>query len=213
MAREILEGLLPLAEEYDVVMAGGDTNTWDGPLAIDVSVIGRLTAAGPLRRTAARVGDRILVTGQLGGSILGRHADFRPRVSEAIALRHEFGIAAGMDISDGLALDLSRLAAASGVGATLDVEHIPIHDDARQLARQHPDRGDELTHALSDGEDFELLLTASPDIAGDLIASQPLDVPLADIGEIGATPGLMRRESDGRLRPLESLGYLHQGGE
>jgi thiamine-monophosphate kinase len=210
LARELFEGLLPLAAEFDVAIAGGDTNTWDGPLAIDVVVLGRLTPAGPLLRSAAKTGDRILITGQLGGSILGRHADFQPRVNEAIRLRTEFDVRAGMDVSDGLALDLSRMLAASGVGGALDVDRVPIHADARQLAQQQPDGGDELTHALSDGEDFELLLTAPPDVAERLITEQPLDVPLTDIGEIVAAPGLFQREGGGALRPLESLGYVHR---
>ncbi|MEZ6070745.1 MAG: thiamine-phosphate kinase [Pirellulales bacterium] len=134
IARELFEGLLPLAREFNVAIAGGDTNTWSGPLVIDVTVWGRLTPSGPLLRSAAQVGDRILVTGRLGGSILGRHADFQPRIDEALALRTEYGIAAGMDISDGLALDLSRLATASGVGAILDVDHVPVHDDAHRLS-------------------------------------------------------------------------------
>ena len=210
LARGLFEGLLPLAEEFDVAIAGGDTNTWDGPLAVDVTVVGRLTTVGPLLRSAARAGDRILVTGQLGGSILGRHADFVPRVNEAISLRTEYGIAAGMDISDGLALDLSRLAAASGVGATVDVGRIPIHDDARRLVESRPDGQDEWAHALSDGEDFELLVTAPADVARELTSEQPLDVPLTDIGEIVDAPGLMRRERDGSLRPLDSVGYVHR---
>lgn len=210
LARELFEGLIPLAEEFDVAIAGGDTNTWDGPLAIDVTVLGRLTPAGPLLRSTAQSGDRILVTGQLGGSILGRHANFQPRVAAAIQLRTEFSVQTGMDISDGLALDLSRLLAASEVGAVLDVDRIPIHADARRLAQQQPDGSDALSHALSDGEDFELLLTASPDIAAQLITSQPLDVPLTDVGEITVTPGLFQRKDGGASRPLQSRGYMHQ---
>ncbi|MCA9102703.1 MAG: thiamine-monophosphate kinase [Planctomycetales bacterium] len=210
IARELFEGLLPLAREFDVAIAGGDTNTWNGPLVIDVTAWGRLTPSGPLLRSAAQVGDRILVTGRLGGSILGRHADFQPRIDEALALRTEYGIAAGMDISDGLALDLSRLATASGVGAILDVDHVPVHDDAHRLSADTSQGPSALQRALADGEDFELLVTAPPDVAATLTARSPFAVPLTDVGEIVAAAGLSERRGDGSLRPLNPTGYLHE---
>jgi len=77
---------LPLAEKYDVAIAGGDTNSWDGPLAVSITLLGAVTDRGPLCRNGAKPGDRILVTGSFGGSILGRHLDFEPRVREALEL-------------------------------------------------------------------------------------------------------------------------------
>ncbi len=84
LARELYEGLLPLAEAYQVAIAGGDTNTWDGPLAISVTMLGTPSASGPVTRSGARPGDQLLVTGALGGSLLGHHFDFEPRVREAL---------------------------------------------------------------------------------------------------------------------------------
>ena len=84
LAEALYEGMLPLAEQYDLAIAGGDTNSWDGPLAISITLLGRVTGRGPLCRGGARPGDRIVVTGSFGGSILGRHLDFEPRVGEAL---------------------------------------------------------------------------------------------------------------------------------
>ncbi len=79
-------GIEALAREFDVALAGGDTNAWDGPLVVSVTVLGEATGRGPVRRSGAVVGDVVLVTGPLGGSLLGRHLDPRPRVREALAL-------------------------------------------------------------------------------------------------------------------------------
>ena len=168
LAVQLYEGILPLAEKYKVAIAGGDTNSWDGPLVITATLLGKVTANGPLRRSGAKAGDRIIVTGAFGGSILGRHFDFEPRVTDALALAKMYRLNAGMDVSDGLALDLSRLAAESGVGAIIDTDRVPIHDDAHRLAAR--DGRTPLEHALGDGEDFELLLGVGPDEARRMLA-------------------------------------------
>ena len=191
-----------------MAIAGGDTNSWDGPLAISVTAFGRTTERGPLTRSGARPGDAVLVTGALGGSILGRHLQVEPRVHEALLLNERYQLSAGMDISDGLALDASRLAAASGCGVALRLEAIPVSDDARRLAER--DGRSPLEHALGDGEDFELLFAASPDVAERMAREQPLDVPVTVIGECVADAGLWQRNSNGALVPLEASGYRHE---
>jgi len=209
LAVQLYEGILPLAEAHNLAIAGGDTNSWDGPLVITATLLGQVTARGPLCRKGAVAGDRILVTGALGGSILGRQFDFEPRVNEALLLNDRFRLHAGMDISDGLAIDLSRLAQESGVGAIVQTERVPIHEDARRLADRHDDVLTPLEHALGDGEDFELLLAVPPDEALRMLAQQPLGVPLSDIGEFTAEPGLWRREAGGPIRPLTASGWEH----
>ena len=87
LARELYEGLLPLAEQFAVPIAGGDTNSWDGPLVISVTLLGTPSAAGPLTRSGAKPGDQILVSGAFGGSLLGRHFEFEPRIELAWQLR------------------------------------------------------------------------------------------------------------------------------
>lgn len=210
LAVELYEGMLPLAEKYDLIIAGGDTNSWDSPAVISITLLGAVTEHGPLRRGGARPGDRIIVTGSLGGSILGRHLDFEPRVFEALKLNADYRLQAGMDVSDGLSLDLTRLAEESGVGAALELDRVPMADDARRLAEQLADGSTALDHALSDGEDFELILAVEPDEARRLLAEQPLDVPLTDIGEFVAEPGLWRIDANGTRTALASRGWEHE---
>ena len=210
LAKRLYEGLLPLAQTHNVAIAGGDVNVWDHPLAINVTVLGEAGPAGPLRRTGARPGDWIIVTGQLGGSILGHHFDFEPRVNEALALASAFQLHAGMDISDGLALDLSRLAAASGCGAVLDWDAVPVSDAARTLAAAQPEQGTALDHALGDGEDFELLLAVPEKEARRLLDQQPLaGVPVTCIGQFVEEAGLWAQDASGQRTPLAPRGFLH----
>ena len=202
LAIALYEGLLPLAAEFNVALAGGDTNTHDGPLVVCVTALGELTDRGPLTRRGGRPGDKLLVTGSLGGSALGRHLDFTPRVREALLLHERYELNAGIDVSDGLALDLSRLAAESGCGAVVEIDRVPISDAARTFA--HP-----LRHALGDGEDFELLLAVSPVAADEILRDQPLDCPIACVGELIAETGLWQRQADGGRTPLNPTGWQH----
>ncbi len=210
LAVALYEGLLPLAEQFGLAVAGGDTNTWDGPLALSVSLVGKVTPAGPLRRSGALPGDRIVVTGAFGGSILGRHLDFPPRVAEALRLAERYELHAGIDVSDGLSIDLARLTEASDCGAQIDTEAVPVADDARRLAARLADGSTPLGHALSDGEDFELILAVPPEQADRMLADQPLDVPLSCIGRFVGEPGLWQRDAEGRSTRLVPRGYEHR---
>ncbi|MBQ1456727.1 MAG: thiamine-phosphate kinase [Thermoguttaceae bacterium] len=171
-AEKMVEGMLPILRAYRTALAGGDTNSWPGKLAVSVTAFGHVPAKKAFLRRGARPGDRILVTGALGGSIHRRQFTFCPRVPEALFLREKGVVRAAMDISDGLLLDLSRLANASGVGFRLDLERIPIHSDVDLFPPA--DKCSPLDHALGDGEDFELILAVSPDDAARLLAEQPL---------------------------------------
>jgi thiamine-monophosphate kinase len=210
LAQGLYEGLLPLAERYGVAIAGGDTNSWDGPLVVSITALGSLTSRGPLRRGGARVGDWIVVTGAFGGSILGSHLDFQPRVEEALALHEQFELHAGTDVSDGLSIDLAHIAEESGCGAVLDAAVIPIADAARRLAALRGDGSTPLDHALSDGEDFELILAVPPAEAERMLSRQPLEVPLTAIGRFVERPGLWLADRDGELQPFEPRGYQHE---
>src|SRR4029079_8844902 len=136
MAIGLYEGILPLAREYDIAIAGGDTNTFDGPLVISVTAMGQTSPRGRLTRSGGRPGDWLLVTGSLGGSILGYMFDFTPRIREATLLHDKYQLTAGIDISDGLALDASRLAEESGCGAVTFIERVPVSDAAYELAKR-----------------------------------------------------------------------------
>ncbi len=209
LAKGLYEGLLPLAERYDVAIAGGDINCWDHPLAISVTLIGETTPRGPLRRDGAKPGDWIIVTGAFGGSILGKHLDVEPRVEEALLLHERYDLHAGIDVSDGLALDLSRLCNESNCGAILQAANIPIADAAIQLAQKLNDGASPLDHALHDGEDFELILAAPEPQARKMLQDQPLQIPLTTIGRIEEEPGLQIEDSQGHRRPLQAGGYEH----
>ncbi|MFV1965903.1 MAG: thiamine-monophosphate kinase [Pirellulaceae bacterium] len=210
LAESLFEGLLPLAEEYEVTVAGGDTNSWDGPLVINVTVLGEVTSKGPLLRSGAMPGDEILVTGRFGGSILGRDFLFPPRVRESLLLHRQYELHAAIDVSDGLSLDLSRLADESGCGAVVQMDAIPVSEAARQLAAQTPSGGSALDHALCDGEDFELIIAAPPAEAHRILAQRPLNVPLTKIGHIVEQPGLWQARAEGKPKPLTPAGYQHR---
>lgn len=211
LARELFAGIVPLASEHGVVLAGGDTNTWDGPLAISVTVIGSVPPNAAWRRCGALPGDLLVVTGPCGGSLLGRHLHVRPRCREALEIASRFTVHAAIDISDGLSLDLDRLLRESAVGGIVDAGLVPVHDDARRRSLVEGDGVTPLEHALADGEDFELLLAMPAADARALAAAAPGDLRPAVIGEIRAGEGLLFRGLDGSVRPLEPRGWIHGG--
>jgi thiamine-monophosphate kinase len=212
LAKLIYGGLLPLAAEFDCALAGGDTNTHEGPLVISVTALGTATERGPLARCGGKAGDKLLVTGALGGSILGHHFNFTPRIREALLLHERYELHAGMDISDGLALDLSRLAAESGCGAVIDTDQVPISNAARELVSSESAaeiKAAALRHALSDGEDFELILAVPPAVADAILQDQPLDCRITCIGELVNEKGLWQKTAGGDRKPLEPTGWQH----
>ena len=212
LAEELYEGIIPLAEEFELALAGGDTNTWDGPLVISITLIGHPSAKGPLLRSSAQPGDHLLVTGEFGGSFLGRQFDFQPRIAESILLHERYVLHAGIDCSDGLSLDAARLAAESDCGLQLDLESIPISAAAEEIAAQPGDSQSPLDHALSDGEDFELILAVPPRDAERILADQPLDVPVTRIGHFIDQRGLWHSQGSDRAQ-LSPRGYLHEGSQ
>jgi thiamine-monophosphate kinase len=209
LAERIHAGIRSLAAEFNVALVGGDTNSWDGPLVISSTVLGTPTGHGPVRRSGAEAGDWILVTGDLGGSILGKHLKFQPRVREAIALHQAARLHAMIDVSDGLAADLHHLLEESGVGATIRAADLPISEAAQRI----DDLRSPLEHALGDGEDFELLFTVSAEEGRHLCAKPPADIELSHIGEITAERGCRLIDTQGHHRPLPPLGWVHSLGE
>src|SRR5687767_6253101 len=154
-AKELYLGLRDAADPFDCPVVGGDTASWDGKLVMTVTILGRSAGVAPVTRKGARPGDGVYVTGPLGGSILGRHLTFEPRVTLARQLIGPMAPTAMIDLSDGLSRDLAHICDESGVGAVIDAAAVPIHDDALLLMRR--DGRPPLEHALHDGEDYELL--------------------------------------------------------
>lgn len=205
LAEELYRGLREMADAFDTPIVGGDTNSWDGPLVISVTLLGEATERGPVRRSGARPGDWLLVTGPLGGSIRGKHLTFTPRVREALRLHELVPLHAMIDISDGLAADVGHICEESRCGVVLRAESIPIAEAARQMQ----DKRSPLEHALGDGEDFELVFAVAADEARGLLASQPIPgICLAHLGEI-VDDGLWLEEAGSR-KPLEPRGYVHR---
>ena len=204
----LFEGLWEIARQFDCAIVGGDTTSWPSPLAVDVAVLAaHYQDHPPVRRSGARAGDTLYVTGPLGGSRLGRHLTFTPRVREAHSIAGSLGpdLHAMMDLSDGLSTDLHRMCEASGVGAEL-VEGLLegiISDDARRASTQ--DDVPALDHALNDGEDFELLLA----VRGDAPAPPTIeDAFLHPIGNV-TEAGVSIRKRDGCVQPVPPRGYEH----
>ena len=209
-AKDVHAGLIELANEHNVVVAGGDTNSWDGPLVISVTVVGEPLGLRPVCRKGAQPGDWIFVTGALGGSLpSGRHLTFPPRLGEVEQLASLFDLHAMLDISDGLAADLHHLLNASHVGALIEADQIPLTKTAlRGVNGKTP-----LMHGLSDGEDFELLFAVSPDDGRRLMSDWRNETPVHKIGEITEVDGARIRYPDGRIEPLPPLGWTHQLGQ
>lgn len=206
IAGDVYEGILQAAAEFDVAIAGGDLSTYEGPLAINITLLGHVADGGdPWLRSGAQQGDWVLASGSFGGSIRGRHLRPTPRIHLASAIRNLATVHAAIDVSDGLSLDLDRMCASSGLGVELDVDAIPIHPDAIKLSAK---TGREpFQHAWSDGEDFELLLAVPQDDAQRLLNAD-LPAPLTAIGKIVGRTGLWKNQN-GKYVRLAPQGYIH----
>jgi thiamine-monophosphate kinase len=198
--------LLECAEAYGVCLVGGDVTGTAGPLVVNVALLGEVMADRAVLRGGARAGDALLVTGSLGGSLLGRHLRIQPRADEGITLARDYHATAMIDISDGLARDLYHILDESGVGARVEATAIPVSGDAVRMAETSGRTA--LEHALGDGEDFELLFTLAERDAARLLADQPFDVRVARIGSITDAGAVLVLE-DGREEALARTGWEH----
>jgi thiamine-monophosphate kinase len=204
-------GLNALAREYLIAVAGGETTRTPGTTFASVTVLGTIPRDRIISRASAQSGDAIFVTGELGGSISGKHLDFEPRLAEAQFLAENFPIHAMMDLSDGLAGDLRHILWASQVGAELFSSAIPISRAAKLKAKSESSAKPPLLAALTDGEDFELLFTVPAKHAVPLLDAWKArfsKLKLTCIGKITAHPGLRIRDKDG-IRELAAHGYTH----
>ena len=209
IGQQLSAGLRRMADRFEVDLVGGDTNAWDGPLVVNVAILGETTSNGAIRRSGARPGDAIVVTGPLGGSLWkGRHLRPEPRIREALALCAAAPVHAMIDISDGLSSDLNHILEESGeLGAVLEAGQVPIHPDATEQSQA--DGIPALEHALNDGEDFELCLTLSAADASRLLVVQSESFRVYRVGEVTAEPGMRLRLTDGTAVLLEPRGFDH----
>jgi thiamine-monophosphate kinase len=222
-----LDGLLALSDRAQVQLAGGDTaetpaagRTADGPVLADIVLIGAVKRGRALLRSGAKPGDRIYVTGALGGAaaellalernprkfaklkaaVAGHpHLYPEPRLAAGMALSRRQLASACIDISDGLSTDLRHLCQESGLAAEIDAASLPIHPMAR-LAEAAGWAPSALDLALHGGEDYELLFTAP---AGAKIPRT--------IGEVSVQPiGKMLKRRKGAPVATLVVGGVHQ---
>ena len=198
-ARELYEGMKDAADKFGCAIVGGDTATWPGKLAVSVTILGRSAGMTPVLRSGAKVGHHLYVTGPLGGSILGRHMTFEPRVQFGRYAAGRGLASAMIDLSDGLSRDLAHLCRESNVAAVVYPDAVPIHED---VYRMPPSELTPLEHALHDGEDYELLIAAEP---------YAFDGRFTRIGEIVAGEGAWLVK-DGLRVPLAANAWEHPIG-
>jgi thiamine-monophosphate kinase len=199
------QGMVRAGDRFNCPLVGGDTTCWhsNAPLVINVAMLSRPAPhCDPVKRSTAKIGDIICVTGALGGSLSGHHLTFTPRIQEALTLTSLVPIHAMMDLSDGLSTDLARLCRASAVGAQIQAEKLPVTEAAK--ATNNP-----VNAALNDGEDFELLFTLSPDNYDRLVETWLLSTPITAIGHITRDLDLLISHGNQPAETLKCAGFDH----
>jgi len=207
----IYTGMNALARRHGVAIVGGETTTNPDRTLLSVALLGWVPRGKGILRSGAEAGDAVFVTGELGGSLAGKHLEFEPRLAEARWLAQQFSIHAMLDLSDGLAGDLRHLLKASRVGAELLATAIPFSREAKRAAKTESGAKPPLLAALTDGEDFELLFTVAGRDAVPLLDDWKKQFPqlrLTCIGKIKAGEGITIRDQHG-VRPLSAHGYAH----
>lgn len=190
------KGIFDLAKEFNINIVGGDISAAD-KLIINVSMLGNVEKEKLCLRQGAKVGDIIMVTGDFGSSIQGKHLRFTPRLKEARFLVDNFQINAMIDVSDGLIQDLGHILEQSLVGAVLYASLIPL-----SAVAEGPE------DALCSGEEFELLFTASRDQANKIIKSSKYRFKV--IGEIMPVSfGLRLIDFRNKYSKFRTFGYRH----
>jgi thiamine-monophosphate kinase len=204
----IYQGAGEMGAAHKTFIVGGEV-TRTSELLISVAMIGKCDRVHTLTREGSKNGDAIFVTGELGGSLAGKHLDFDPRLEESRWLAQQFDIHAMIDLSDGLATDLRHLLG-KNLGAELRTPAIPISHAAKKQAKANPAKTATIA-ALTDGEDYELLFTLPANQAvplHDQWKKKFPDLPLHCIGKITNQPGITLRDDKGVL-PLNVKGYDH----
>lgn len=197
--KEITKGVEVICRKFNISVIGGDTNSSDVTV-LNVTLIGEVEKKNLITRSGAKVGDLIFVTGALGEG-KHKHLNFLPRLKEARILAKNYKISSMIDLSDGLSLDLNRLTRASKVGACIYKSLIPLSEKSEPLKK-----------ALTAGEDFELLFTASIGESKKIIKrmGDKEDLPISLIGEVmNKRFGVKLIEEEGRATRLAPAGYHH----
>ena len=223
--RRFAEGLREDAEAYRCPLFGGDTDRTPGPVMVSVAMFGGVPTGTMVRRAGAKPGDRVFVTGTIGDAALGlklrqgaqwtidaRQGDhllsryLLPQPRNALAEAICVFASAAMDVSDGLAGDLTKLCRVSGVAARIDASAVPLSDAARAAIALDPALRET---ALTGGDDFEVLCTVpEPQVGAFRAAAAGAQVPVADIGVIEAGEGVRFLDA-GRALTFKRLSFSH----
>lgn len=222
-------GLGDAQAAFGCTLVGGDTDRTTGPLSISITVFGAVPKGGMVRRGAAKIGDRIYVTGTLGDAALGLIVQRDPQAFESRLTRGDRDFlsarylrpsprlelaphlrmyaSAALDISDGLAKDLARLAAGAGGKAAVALADLPLSPAARRVIRQDPAH---MAAPISGGDDYELLF-AVPDCNGVAFEAALGALPFAvtRIGTISKGRGVAIVDATGNPVALGAMGYDH----
>ncbi|MFR9603739.1 MAG: thiamine-phosphate kinase [Rikenellaceae bacterium] len=211
-AAEFMRGYHSLSRKHGVALVGGDTTASTGQITINVTAIGKAPNTQIKRRSGAKVGDIIVVTGRLGDSAAGLkellagdinsplasiHYCPTPRIEEGVWLGQQPSVHAMMDISDGVASDIRHIISQSGVGARIDVESLPTQHSAQV--------------ALCGGEDYELLFTVDPQEAVEVISlfEEKFSTQITPIGEIIDNHNIMEWHANGLKIDSDFMGFRH----
>jgi thiamine-monophosphate kinase len=218
--RRFARGLAADQARFGCHLLGGDTVSTPGPLVLSLTILGTVPEGRALRRSGARPGDRVWVSGTLGDAALGlralrglalpedetlqltdRYRTPQPRLGLGRAL---LGTAtAAMDVSDGLVADLAHIAAASGAAAVVEADALPLSPAGRGVPGA-------LEAALAGGDDYELLFTAPPEADGRLRAlAGELGLPLTPVGRVEAGSGVRVLDASGAELRLDQTGWRH----
>ena len=214
------QGLARDQEEFDIALSGGDTTATRGPLTLSITALGSVEPGRELRRSTARKGDLIAVSGTIGDAALGlarlqgrltplpgddylvdRYRVPQPRISLAEHLAALKLPTAGLDVSDGLVADLGHICAASGLAAWVNAACVPLSPPARRASEREPRL---LETLLTGGDDYELLFTLPADRKGELAG-----LPVTIIGRMEEGEGVSVVDPAGEAMALTRGGYQH----
>jgi thiamine-monophosphate kinase len=221
----MIEGIAKLALRERLHVVGGNLTQSPGPLVVDVTVSGTVKRRQALCRRGARPGDRVFVSGSIGGAAAGlqmlktgavsrdtctgRYLFPDPRVRLGVLAARNRAVSSCIDLSDGLADGVQRIAAASDVGIRIDAAALPIEPNARRWFESRAE--DAVLKAVDSGDDYELLFTVRPQRVGRLRTAlkQVGEVPVTEVGVCTAAKEVVLDRA-GELCPM-SLGYKHFG--
>jgi thiamine-monophosphate kinase len=213
-------GLARDQEEFDIVLMGGDTTATPGPLTLSITALGSVETGKELRRSTAKTGDLIAVSGTIGDAVLGlarlqgrleplpgdeylidRYRLPHPRISLALELAAHRLASAALDVSDGLVADLGHICEASGLAARIETSRLPLSPPARKALEREPKL---LEALLTGGDDYELLFTLPANRKGELVG-----LPVTVIGCTEEGDGVKVVDPAGEAMALRRGGFQH----